>query len=80
MNLPPASLAASTRVLQGYEARGAASRCSRSRTPRATRPKWFENVNRYTGMPIEQFAYSLLTRSQRISHENLRLRDRLAAG
>jgi anthraniloyl-CoA monooxygenase len=25
----------------------------------------------------EQFAYSLLTRSQRISHENLRLRDTL---
>ncbi|MEO7643208.1 MAG: bifunctional salicylyl-CoA 5-hydroxylase/oxidoreductase, partial [Ramlibacter sp.] len=27
-------------------------------------------------LPPEQFAYSLLTRSQRISHENLRLRDR----
>ncbi len=37
--------------------------------------EWFENVERYTGMEIEQFAYSLLTRSQRISHENLRLRD-----
>ncbi len=37
--------------------------------------EWFENVRRYTGMEIEQFAYSLLTRSQRISHENLRLRD-----
>ena len=37
--------------------------------------EWFENVTRYTGMEIEQFAYSLLTRSQRISHENLRLRD-----
>ncbi|MEJ8824422.1 bifunctional salicylyl-CoA 5-hydroxylase/oxidoreductase [Variovorax humicola] len=37
--------------------------------------EWFENVTRYSGMQIEQFAYSLLTRSQRISHENLRLRD-----
>ena len=37
--------------------------------------EWFENVSRYSGMQIEQFAYSLLTRSQRISHENLRLRD-----
>ncbi|RZI93201.1 MAG: bifunctional salicylyl-CoA 5-hydroxylase/oxidoreductase, partial [Variovorax sp.] len=37
--------------------------------------EWFENVKRYAGMPIEQFAYSMLTRSQRISHENLRLRD-----
>ena len=39
--------------------------------------EWFENVPRYTGMQIEQFAYSLLTRSQRISHENLRERDEI---
>ncbi|HVF64339.1 MAG TPA: bifunctional salicylyl-CoA 5-hydroxylase/oxidoreductase, partial [Casimicrobiaceae bacterium] len=38
--------------------------------------EWFENVERYTVLEAEQFAYSLLTRSQRISHENLRLRDR----
>ena len=38
--------------------------------------EWFENVDRYASLPPEQFAYSLLTRSQRISHENLRLRDR----
>ena len=37
--------------------------------------EWFEHVDRYAGMDIEQFTYSLLTRSQRISHENLRLRD-----
>jgi anthraniloyl-CoA monooxygenase len=37
--------------------------------------EWFENVARYAHLPPEQFAYSLLTRSQRISHENLRLRD-----
>src|SRR5204863_5099740 len=37
--------------------------------------EWFENVKRYTRLEAEQFAYSLLTRSQRISHENLRLRD-----
>ena len=36
---------------------------------------WFEDVERYLDMPPEQFTYSLLTRSQRISHENLRLRD-----
>jgi anthraniloyl-CoA monooxygenase len=36
---------------------------------------WFENVERYATLAPEQFAYSLLTRSQRISHENLRLRD-----
>ena len=38
--------------------------------------EWFENVRRYIHLPPEQFAYSLLTRSQRVSHENLRLRDR----
>lgn len=38
--------------------------------------EWFENVARYAHLQPEQFAYSLLTRSQRISHENLRLRDR----
>ncbi|AHG65283.1 bifunctional salicylyl-CoA 5-hydroxylase/oxidoreductase [Advenella mimigardefordensis] len=37
--------------------------------------EWFENVKRYSKLAPEQFAYSLLTRSQRISHENLRLRD-----
>ena len=38
--------------------------------------EWFENVARYARMEPEQFAYSLLTRSQRVSHENLRLRDK----
>jgi anthraniloyl-CoA monooxygenase len=37
--------------------------------------EWFENVARYANLPVPQFAYSLLTRSQRIGHENLRLRD-----
>jgi anthraniloyl-CoA monooxygenase len=37
--------------------------------------EWFENVDRYTAMEAPQFAYSMLTRSQRLSHENLRLRD-----
>jgi len=37
--------------------------------------EWFENVKRYIRLDAEQLAYSLLTRSQRVSHENLRLRD-----
>lgn len=37
--------------------------------------EWFEEVERYLGLDPVQFNYSLLTRSQRISHENLRLRD-----
>jgi anthraniloyl-CoA monooxygenase len=37
--------------------------------------EWFEEVERYLDLDPVQFNYSLLTRSQRISHENLRLRD-----
>jgi anthraniloyl-CoA monooxygenase len=37
--------------------------------------EWFEDLDRYIGFDLPQFAYALLTRSQRISHENLRLRD-----
>jgi anthraniloyl-CoA monooxygenase len=38
--------------------------------------EWFENVERYLHLDPVQFNYSLLTRSQRISHENLRTRDK----
>ena len=38
--------------------------------------EWFETLDRYLPFEPIQFAYSLLTRSQRVSHENLRLRDR----
>lgn len=38
--------------------------------------EWFETLDRYLHFEPLQFAYSLLTRSQRISHENLRVRDR----
>ena len=37
---------------------------------------WFENTPRYLeAFDLKQFNYSMLTRSQRVSHENLRLRD-----
>ncbi len=39
--------------------------------------EWFEEVERYLRLDPVQFKYSLLTRSQRISHENLRLRDKV---
>ena len=38
--------------------------------------EWFETLDRYLTFEPLQFAYSLMTRSQRVSHENLRLRDR----
>ncbi|MEQ1489772.1 MAG: bifunctional salicylyl-CoA 5-hydroxylase/oxidoreductase [Terricaulis sp.] len=37
--------------------------------------EWFENIDRYSNLEPLQFTYSLLTRSQRVSHENLRVRD-----
>jgi len=61
-------------VLEGYEARRSVEVLKIQNAARNS-TEWFENVNRYSGMEVEQFAYSLLTRSQRISHENLRLRD-----
>lgn len=38
--------------------------------------EWFEQVERYLHMDPVQLNHSLLTRSQRISHENLRARDK----
>ncbi len=37
--------------------------------------EWFEHVERYLHLDPVQLNYSMLTRSQRISHENLRVRD-----
>jgi anthraniloyl-CoA monooxygenase len=37
--------------------------------------EWFEGADRYRHMEPEQFAFSLLTRSQRVTYDNLRLRD-----
>ena len=37
--------------------------------------EWFEDIDRHVELHPIQFNYSLLTRSQRISHENLRMRD-----
>ena len=64
-------------ALAAYEEVARASMSRASRTRRAMR--W--NGSRWWGrrycdpLEPEQFMYSLLTRSQRISHENLRLRD-----
>lgn len=46
-------------------------------TQRAARTSqaWFESVDRYIDLPRTQFDFQLLTRSQRITLDNLRLRD-----
>ena len=37
--------------------------------------EWFEHTERYANLDFLQFAYSLLTRSLRVTHEDLRERD-----
>ncbi|ALE84815.1 bifunctional salicylyl-CoA 5-hydroxylase/oxidoreductase [Pseudonocardia sp. HH130629-09] len=37
--------------------------------------EWFEGVRRYRGLAPEQFVFQLLTRSQRVTYDNLKLRD-----
>jgi anthraniloyl-CoA monooxygenase len=46
-------------------------------TQRAARAslEWFENLPLYLDQPPRQFAFNLLTRSRRVTHDNLRLRD-----
>ncbi|MFC8075574.1 bifunctional salicylyl-CoA 5-hydroxylase/oxidoreductase [Streptomyces sp. NPDC057307] len=37
--------------------------------------RWFEELATYVDQPARQFAFGLLTRSRRVTHDNLRLRD-----
>ncbi len=37
--------------------------------------EWFEGASRYRHLPPEQFVFQLLTRSQRVTYDNLKLRD-----
>ena len=37
--------------------------------------EWFENLGQYTHQDPMQFAFNILTRSRRITYDNLRLRD-----
>ena len=63
-----------TEALQGYEAVRSVEVLKIQNAARNS-TEWFENVERYSGLEAEQFFYSMMTRSQRISHENLRVRD-----
>ena len=62
------------KALQNYEEK---RRIETLRLQNAARnsTEWFEQVAVKANLPAEQFAYSLITRSQRFSHENLRARD-----
>ncbi|RIK17753.1 MAG: bifunctional salicylyl-CoA 5-hydroxylase/oxidoreductase [Acidobacteria bacterium] len=37
--------------------------------------EWFENLGQYTDQDTEQFAFNIMTRSRRVTHDNLKVRD-----
>ena len=37
--------------------------------------EWFENIGQYADQDPHQFAFNIMTRSRRVTHDNLRLRD-----
>lgn len=77
------AIALSREIARGGEVRASLQRYQDERELEAlklqsaarNRMEWFENVARYTHLEPLQFTYSLLTGSQRIGHENLKLRD-----
>ncbi|MEV5043747.1 bifunctional salicylyl-CoA 5-hydroxylase/oxidoreductase [Streptomyces griseoincarnatus] len=63
-----------TDALHAYEAERRPVVASTQRAARASL-EWFENLALYLRQPPRQFAFNLLTRSRRVTHDNLRLRD-----
>ncbi|GHE57339.1 salicylyl-CoA 5-hydroxylase [Streptomyces cellulosae] len=63
-----------TDALEAYEAERRPVVASTQRAARASL-EWFENIALYLNQPPRQFAFNLLTRSRRVTHDNLRLRD-----
>ena len=61
-------------ALSSYEAERRPEVESLQRAARASL-EWFEGADRYRDMEPEQFVFSMLTRSQRVTYDNLRLRD-----
>lgn len=62
------------RALAAYEEERRPVVTSTQRAARASL-EWFEDIDRHLGQPARQFAFNLLTRSRRVTHDNLRLRD-----
>ncbi|MEV0979549.1 bifunctional salicylyl-CoA 5-hydroxylase/oxidoreductase [Streptomyces sp. NPDC049915] len=62
------------RALAAYEEERKPVVASTQRAARASL-EWFENLALYLDQPPLQFAFNLLTRSRRVTHDNLRLRD-----
>lgn len=61
-------------ALRAYEEERKPVVASTQRAARASL-EWFESVRLHRNQPPRQFAFNLLTRSRRVTHGNLRLRD-----
>jgi anthraniloyl-CoA monooxygenase len=61
-------------ALEMYETRRRPEVESLQRAAKASL-EWFEGADRYRDMEPAQFVFSMLTRSQRVTYDNLRLRD-----
>ena len=61
-------------ALEAYEAERRPVVASTQRAAQASL-EWFENLGQYTGQEAEQFAFNIITRSRRVTHGNLQLRD-----
>jgi anthraniloyl-CoA monooxygenase len=61
-------------ALAAYEAERRPVVASTQRAAQASL-EWFENIGQYAGQDPHQFAFNIMTRSRRVTHDNLRLRD-----
>ncbi|MFD3543025.1 bifunctional salicylyl-CoA 5-hydroxylase/oxidoreductase [Streptomyces sp. NPDC058662] len=61
-------------ALAAYEAARRPAVASTQRAAAASM-RWFEELPGYVAQPARQFAFNLLTRSRRVTHDNLRMRD-----
>ncbi|HEY7147801.1 MAG TPA: FAD-dependent monooxygenase, partial [Streptosporangiaceae bacterium] len=61
-------------ALDAYEAERRPVVASTQRAAQASL-EWFENLGQYVHQEPEQFAFNIMTRSRRVTHGNLRLRD-----
>jgi anthraniloyl-CoA monooxygenase len=61
-------------ALTAYEAERRPVVASTQRAAQASL-EWFENLGQYCDQEAEQFAFNIMTRSRRVTHDNLRLRD-----
>ena len=63
-----------TAALTAYETERRPVVASTQRAAQASL-EWFENLGQYAGQDPHQFAFNIMTRSRRVTYDNLRLRD-----